>query len=105
MQGLFAESYQPLGNLRVDLTHSGPCKSFRRQLNLDTACVTTSYEVEGVQFKREAFVSAPDQVLVLHVTASKPNQIRGVLTLDSPLQKAVKALTHTRLLLTGRPPK
>src|SRR6266550_8802982 len=56
MQGLFAESYQPLGNLRLDLTHSSPSKNFRRQLDLDTACVIASYEVEGVQFQREAFV-------------------------------------------------
>jgi alpha-L-fucosidase 2 len=102
MQGLFAESYQPLGNLRLDLTHSGPSKNFRRQLDLDTACVTSSYEVEGVQFQREAFVSAPDQVLVLRVTGSKPHHISGVLTLDGPLQKTVKALTNNRLLLTGK---
>jgi hypothetical protein len=80
MQGLFAESYQPLGNLRLDLTHSAPSKNFRRQLDLDTACVTVSYEVEAAKFKREAFVSAPDQVLVLRVTASKLHQISGVLT-------------------------
>ncbi len=102
MQGLFAESYQPLGNLRLDLTHFGPSKNFRRQLDLDTACVTISYEVEGVQFRREAFVSAPDQVLVLRVTAGKPHQIRGVLTLDSPLQKTVATLANNRLLLTGK---
>src|SRR5258707_5895446 len=101
-QGLFAESYQPLGNLRLDLTHSGPAKNFRRQLDLDTACVTVSYEVEGVQFQRKAFVSAPDQVLVLRVTGSKPHQISGVLTLDGPLQQTLKALTDNRLLLTGK---
>jgi alpha-L-fucosidase 2 len=102
MQGLFAESYQPLGNLRLDLSHSGAGKNFRRQLDLDTACVTVSYEVDGVQFQREAFVSAPDQVLVLRVTASRPQQIGGVLTLDGPLQKTVKALGDNRLLLTGK---
>ena len=102
MQGLFAESYQPLGNLRLEMTHAGACKNFRRQLDLDTACVTASYEVDGVRFQREAFVSAPDQVLVLRVTASKPHQIGGVLTLDGPLQKTVKALADNRLLLTGK---
>src|SRR5882757_4572826 len=102
MQGLFAESYQPLGNLRLDLAHSGAVTNFRRQLDLDTACVTVSYEVDGVRFQREAFVSAPDQVLMLRVTASKPHQIGGVLTLDGPLQKVVKALTDNRLLLTGK---
>ena len=101
-QGLFAESYQPLGNLRLELTHSGPVKNYRRQLDLDTACATTSYEIEGVEFRREAFVSAPDQVLVLRVTASKPHQIRGILTLDSPLQKSVTVLASNRLLLTGK---
>jgi alpha-L-fucosidase 2 len=102
MQGLFAESYQPLGNLRLELSHSRAGKNFRRQLDLDTACVTVSYEVDGVRFQREAYVSAPDQVLVVRVTASKPHQIGGVLTLDGPLQKTVKALADNRLLLTGK---
>ena len=102
MQGHFAESYQPLGNLRVELTHSGPSKNYRRQLDLDTACAATSYEVEGVQFKRESFVSTSDQVLVLHVTASKPNQLNAVLTLDGPLQKSVTAKSNNRLQLTGK---
>src|SRR5260370_4777335 len=77
-------------------------KNFRRQLDLDTACVTASYEVEGVAFQRAAFVSAPDQVLVLRVTGSKLHQISGVLNLDGPLQKTVKTLRDNRLLLTGK---
>jgi alpha-L-fucosidase 2 len=102
MQGLFAESYQPLGNLRVDLTHAGSANNYRRQLDLDTACATTSYEVNGVRFQREAFVSAPDQVLALRVTASKPHQLNGTISLDGPLQKAVTALPGNRLLLNGK---
>jgi alpha-L-fucosidase 2 len=102
MQGLFAEAYQPLGNLRVDLTHTGSAANYRRQLDLDTACASTSYEVDGVRFEREAFVSAPDQVIVLRVTASKPHQLNGNVALDGPLQKAVTALPGNRLLLTGK---
>jgi alpha-L-fucosidase 2 len=102
MQGLFAEAYQPLGNLRVELTHSGQATNYRRQLDLDAACATTSYEVNGVRFQREAFVSAPDQVLVLRVTASKPHQLNGTISLDGPLQKAVTVLPGNRLLLTGK---
>lgn len=102
MQGLFAESYQPLGNLRLELSHSTASTSYRRELDLDTAIVTTTYEVAGVEFRREAFASGPDQVLVLRVTANKPHQIHGVLTLDGPLQKSVTALANNRLLLTGK---
>jgi alpha-L-fucosidase 2 len=102
MQGLFAESYQPLGNLRLELTHSAAPTNYRRQLDLDTAIATTTYKVAGVSFQREAFVSAPDQTLVLRVTASKPHQLNGVLTLDGPLQKSVDASANNRLQLTGK---
>lgn len=102
MQGLFAESYQPCGNLRLELTHSAPATNYRRQLDLDTAIVTTTYEVDGVQFQREAFVSAPDQALILRVTASKPHQLHVALAFDSPLQKAITALPNNRLQLTGK---
>ena len=102
MQGLFAESYQPLGNLRLELTHSAPTQNYRRQLDLDTAIATTTYEVAGVQFQREAFVSAPAQAIILRVTAGKPHQLNATLTLDSPLQKSVTILPNNRLQLTGK---
>ncbi len=102
MQGLFAESYQPLGNLRLELTHSAPTQNYRRQLDLDTAIATTTYEAAGVQFQREAFVSAPAQAIILRVTAGKPHQLNATLTLDSPLQKSVTILPNNRLQLTGK---
>src|SRR6202046_4878787 len=49
MQGLFAEAYQPLGNLRVHFTHSGPITHYRRELDLDTACSRIHYQVGDVQ--------------------------------------------------------
>ena len=75
MQGLFAESYQPLGNLRLAFEHSGAVKSYRRELNLDTACAKTTYSVDQVQFEREAWVSAPDQVIAFHASANTPGQL------------------------------
>ena len=102
MQGRFAEAYQPLGNLRLEFAHTGSVTNYRRELDLDTACAGTQYTVGDVRFEREAFVSAPDQVVVLRVTASKPGQLNCTLSLDGPLQKAVKALTGGRLLVTGK---
>src|ERR1700736_52915 len=109
MQGLFAEAYQPLGNLRVGLTHSGAPTDYRRELDLDTACARTSYSVGDVRFQREAFVSAPDHVLVLRVTASRPHQLNATISLDGELMKSVTALSApgqpaSRLLLTGKAP-
>jgi len=102
MQGRFAEAYQPLGNLRIDFVHAGLPKDYRRQLDLDSAIARTSYRVDDLHFKREVFVSAPDQVLVLRVTASRPHQLHCILSLDSPLQTSVTPLADNRLLLIGK---
>lgn len=104
MQGLFAEAYQPVGNLRFDFAHAGSPQDYRRELNLDTACARASYTVNGVQFERLAFVSAPDQVVVMHATASAPGQLHCTISLDSPLQKSVSSPRASRLLLTGKAP-
>ena len=105
MQGLFAEAYQPLGNLRVDFAHSRQATGYRRELNLDTACACTQYTIDDVQFEREAFVSAPDQVIVFRAIASKPNSISCSIWLDSQLGKSVQALQNNRLLLIGKAPQ
>ena len=102
MQGRFAEAYQPLGNLRVVLAHDTRAIAYRRELDLDSACTRTRYTVGDVQFVREAFVSAPDQVIVLRLTASKKHALSCRITLDSPLQKSSSTLGNNHLLLTGK---
>ncbi len=102
MQGLFAEAYQPLGNLRMAFTHGGAITNYRRELDLDTACVRTVYQAGDVQFERQAFASAPDGVLVVHITSSAPGQLHCRIALDGPLQKDVSTSAPHRLLLRGK---
>lgn len=101
MQGLFAEAYQPAGNLRIELLKGTPT-DYRRELDLDTACAVTSYRIGEVRFERTAFVSAPDQVIVLHLSANKPGQIHCALSLDGELQKGVHVSGKRRLILSGK---
>ncbi len=102
MQGLFAEAYQPLANLRLDFAHSEAVVDYRRELDLDTACTRARYKVGDVRFEREAFVSAPDQVLVLRVTANKPRQLQCTVSLDGPLQQFVRFTPDNCLVLVGK---
>jgi alpha-L-fucosidase 2 len=102
MQGHFGEAYQPLGNLNVALAHDTHATGYRRELDLDTACARTRYTVGDVRFLREAFVSAPDQCVVLRLTASKPRALSCTIALDSPLQRSSNALGDNGLLLTGK---
>jgi alpha-L-fucosidase 2 len=105
MQGLFAEAYQPIGSLHVDCTHPGPVSEYRRELDLASAVATTRYKVHDVEFERTAFSSAPDQAIVLRVSASRPGQLNATLWMDGPLVKVVEAVAGNRLLLTGKAAK
>ena len=102
MQGLFAEAYQPLGNLRIDFAHSGEPTRYRRELNLDEACAKTSYSAGGVSYQREAFASATEQAVVFRASAGKPHQLQATISLDGPLQKNVQVVSKSRMVMTGK---
>ena len=104
MQGQYAEAYQPIGNLRLDFHHDAQVEGYRRALGLDQGLATTQYISSGITFKREAFVSAPDQVLAVRVTANRAHALKATLSLDSPLQRSVVSLSDRELLLVGKAP-
>jgi alpha-L-fucosidase 2 len=105
MQGLFAEAYQPIGSLHVDCTHPHPVMEYRRELDLASAVTATRYKAGDVQFERTAFSSAPDQAIVLRISAGKPGQLNATIWMDGALVKSVRAVGANRLLLTGKAPK
>jgi alpha-L-fucosidase 2 len=105
MQGLFAEAYQPLGNLHVDCEHSGEVTNYRRELSLRNAVASVRYTVDGVEFVRAAFSSAPDQAIVLRIAANRPGALNATIWLDGPLAKSVQPEGSNRLLLTGKAAK
>ena len=96
-------SYQVLGNLRITFPPGSPeARNYRRELNLGDAVARIDYEQGGVGYHREAFVSAPDQAVVIRLTADKP----GALTFDAQLERSERASLagdgSNGLLLSGR---
>ena len=67
--------YQPLGDLLLDFPNTGAVTDYRRELDLDRAMTRVTYRAAGVTYTREAFVSAPDQVLVIRLTADRPGAV------------------------------
>ena len=59
MQGPFAEAYQPLGDLRLSMDHSAEATDYRRELDLDSAVMRTSYRIGEALYTREAFRLGP----------------------------------------------
>lgn len=82
--------YQPLGNLLISFPGHDHATSYRRSLDLDSAVARVSYIVDGVTFTRDVFVSAPEQVIVVHLTASRP----GALTFTAQLH-GVRNTAHS----------
>jgi len=80
--------YQALGTLVLKLPSTDPATGYRHQLDLDTAAATTTYEQNGVRFKREVFSSPVDQVLVVRLTADTPGKISFVCQLRGSRNQA-----------------
>ena len=105
LQGPFTQSYLPLGDLWLDLEHgNADVEEYRRELDLDTATVTISYRVGGVTYRRSLFVSAPDQALVVRLTADQPGSLTLAACLSSPLRSTSETVGADTLRLSGRAP-
>ena len=76
--------YQPFCDLHLHFAGQHAPRAYQRGLDLTTAAATTEYTVEGVSFRRESFISFPDQVLVVHMSASQPGRLTFSIALDSP---------------------
>lgn len=92
-------NYQPIGDLLLEFPGQGEATGYRRDLNLDTAIATTTYERGGVRFTREVFSSAADKVLVLRLSADKPGQIAFTASLTTP-QKGTRGVEGQDTLAT-----
>ena len=65
--------YQTLGDLLLDHgPFAGVGGSYRRELDLDEGIAHVAFESDGAHFRREIFASAPDRVLVVHLTCTRP---------------------------------
>ena len=95
--------YTTLGDLYVRMAGDEPASGYRRDLNLETGVATVSYTSGGVQYRREAFASAPDRVIVLHLTAGTHGKLSFTVTMDRPSDFQVHALSDRDLALTQGP--
>ncbi len=79
-------AYQSFGDLYIDFEgHHGKTTAYYRELCLDDAIGTVTYEVEGVKYRREYFASYPDGIIVIRLTT--PGK-KGCLNLSVRLEDA-----------------
>lgn len=68
-------AYQTLGDLMLDQNDPGELLEYRRELDLDTALCTAAYRTADTSYEKEYFVSAPANLLVIHMKATGAQKI------------------------------
>lgn len=104
LQGLYTESYQPLGDLVLKQSFNGEPTGYYRDLNISNALATTRFKVGDVEFSREMFVSAPAQVIVLRLKASKKGALNFIASAKSPHPIKKLVLGNDQLAIRGKSP-
>jgi alpha-L-fucosidase 2 len=67
--------YMPLGDLYISHFDEGEYVFRERRLDLRDAVCVTEYEINGISFRREVFVSEPDQVMAVRITADRKGAV------------------------------
>ena len=106
------QKYQNLANLHLFFKNQDSVTNYKRWLNLETGISGVSYSANGIIYQREVFASAPDQVIVVRLTANKPNSISFTANLRGVRNQAhsnyatdyfrMDALGKDGLVLTGK---
>ncbi len=92
--------YQTAGDLFLQFAGHERATNYYRDLNIEKAVATVTYNLDGVNYKREIFSSFTDQVMIVRLTASKPGKLSFTTSMLSP-QKSEQKINNNRLVLNG----
>jgi alpha-L-fucosidase 2 len=95
LQGKYSESYAPLGTLYINFDHGDSTQKYSRELNINDAVSKVEYEINGVTFTREYFVSYPDQVMVIKLSSNKKSAINFDISFESLLNYNITASVNS----------
>ena len=96
------KSYQAFGNLNLEFPGLSSSTNYHRELNLENAIASTTFEAGRVTYRREVFASWPAQAIVIRLISSKP----GSITLNASLASAhtdarITAISDRELAMSG----
>ncbi|RXG29133.1 glycoside hydrolase family 95 protein [Leeuwenhoekiella marinoflava] len=105
MQGYYTQSYMPMGDLLLHQElKNDSVQAYKRTLNIEQAITTTKFESDGVNYTREFFTAAPDNVLVMKLTADAAQALNLNLSSESQLRAEVSVTENQELVVSGKAP-
>jgi len=102
MQGSYTQGYLPLCDMVLEM-EDDTATEYNRVLDLNNAVVSLEYCQNKIRYKREYFVSAPDQVMVMRLSADVAGAISFAAQFTCQLNANATA-EYNRLKLDGIAP-
>lgn len=97
----FGMPYQTIGSLHIKFPNHSQYSNYRRELNLYNAVSTITYTIDNINYKQEIFTSFADQLVIIHLTASKPGKLTFTTYFSSPQKVKISTTNTDRLVLEG----
>jgi len=94
-------SYQTLGDIFLSFDSVASFTDYQRELRLNPGISHTVFAIDGITYTREILASAPDNIVVIHLTADKPASINTTIALQRQKDAHLKA-EKNQLILTGQ---
>ena len=95
LEGTNSNSFAPLGTLFLTFKNNGTPEKYYRELDISNAVSKVSYEIKGVKYTREYFVSHPDNLMVIKLTSSKKGGLNFAVNFNSLLKYKVSLQDKT----------
>jgi alpha-L-fucosidase 2 len=97
--------FQTLGDLSLQFDYgtadASKFSNYKRELSLNNAVASSSYELDGIIYKREYFTSFSGDIDVIKLTASKPGKLNFSIGLSRKERSATSVIGNT-LQMEGR---
>ena len=71
--------YMPLGDLHIDMELGGRARNYSRKLDIGNAVSEVTFTVNDILFRKEYFISAPDEVMAVRISSAE----RGMINLSA----------------------
>jgi alpha-L-fucosidase 2 len=95
-------SYQPLGDLFIDYEWDAKPESYSRELDLATGIAKTLFKIGGKQVIQEVFASAPDNIIVIHISSPDGLPLAASLRMEREKDAVIRSEGNNILKLEGQ---
>ena len=96
------KSYQSVGDLFLESSYDTEPTEYRRELNLNTGIAKTTYCCGDVNFSREIFATAVDNLIVIRIESDTPGQLAFDTAITREQDATVEAIAANILRLNGQ---